>query len=108
MDALEPPTTITEEVLAGIRRARMMVADLTFARPSVYFEAGVAHGMGVHIILTCRSDHNRGTDDAQRVHFDLEQFKISYWSLQGETFSWEAGQRPVDRMHLLHETTFRK
>jgi hypothetical protein len=102
VDEIEPPTTITEEVLAGIRRARIVVADLTFARPSVYFEVGVAHGMGVHVVLTCRSDHNRGTSDAQRVHFDLEQFKISYWSNQGGVFQWDSGQRPVDRMLLLN------
>jgi nucleoside 2-deoxyribosyltransferase len=101
VDAVEPAATIMDELIQGIRRARIMVADLTHARPSVYFEVGVAHGMGVPFVLTCRSDHDPGSADDQRVHFDLKQFKISYWTLREGVFSWEPGMRPSLRMRAL-------
>src|SRR5215467_5107146 len=37
---------ITEKILAMIRRARFIVADLTHDRPNVYFERGYARGLG--------------------------------------------------------------
>lgn len=76
-----------------------MLADLTHARPSVYFEVGYAHGLGVPLLLTCREDHCRGKSDHARIYFDLEQYKISYWSRtsKGE-FNWPKGMEPAERL----------
>ena len=53
-----------------IEKADVVVADLTYARPSVYWEAGYAERR-VPVVYTCRSDHfHPQKDDNLQVHFD--------------------------------------
>ncbi|MBE0573378.1 hypothetical protein IH575_00540 [Candidatus Dojkabacteria bacterium] len=40
---------------------------------------GYAVGLGIPLATTCRQDHFRGERDDQRVHFDLQQYKSSFW-----------------------------
>ncbi len=102
IDATEPETTISDAILQSIVHAVAVVADLTFARPSVYFEAGFAHGLGIPLLLTCRKDHYRGADDTARVHFDLEQYKISFWERTPKgQFQWENKMSPHARLRSL-------
>ena len=54
---------ITEQILVMIKRARLIVADLTNDRPNVYFELGFARGIGKKVITILRS----GT----QPHFDV-------------------------------------
>jgi len=99
VDMNEPPQTITESIIEGITKSACVIADLTYARPSVYFEVGFAHGLGIPLLLTCRKDHYRGKNDGMRVHFDLEQYKISYWSLtKNGNFRWSKGMKPKERL----------
>lgn len=99
VDQSEHSHTITNEILEGIRSAACLVADLTYSRPSVYFEIGLAQGLGVPFVLTCRQDHFRANDEAQKVHFDLEQFKISYWTTPGDgKFIWDKKMHPKERL----------
>ena len=101
VDLTEPRQTITARILDGIRDCRLMIADLTYARQSVYFEVGVAHGLGIPLVLTCRSDHVRNEEDARRLHFDLAQYKISFWQLSAQhKFSWPARMSPIDRLRV--------
>jgi len=55
----EDPTNkgITDLVLSEIRRSQFVVADFTGQRPSVYYEAGFAHGIGREVIACCQTDH---------------------------------------------------
>lgn len=102
VDMTEPAHTITAAIVNGIANARCVMADITHARQSVYFEVGLAHGLGVPVILTCRSDHYRGASDIERVHFDLEQYKISYWTrMDSGDFSWAKGMSPTQRIKVL-------
>ena len=90
VDLREPTRTITDEILEGISEAKFVIADLTYARPSVYFEVGFAHGLGIPIILTCNKNHFKGKRDDSKIHFDLQQYKISFWTkTEPKTFSWE-------------------
>lgn len=89
VDRSEPDRTITELIMQEITQSAAMLADLTYARPSVYFEIGYALGLGIPIILSCREDHYRGIQDDLRVHFDLEQYKISFWKLDEDgEYKW--------------------
>jgi len=102
VDLSEPESTITEAILQGIQVAECVIADLTYARPSVYFEAGFGGGLGVPLLLTCRMDHQKGLDDSERVHFDLEQYKISFWKLEkGGSYIWKKGMDPKSRLKAL-------
>lgn len=68
---------IDDEIIAEIRRSRFLVADFTHgkegARGGVYFEAGFAHGLGIPVIYTCRSDL------IDKVHFDTRQYAHIVW-----------------------------
>jgi hypothetical protein len=57
---------ITDRMLAMIRSARLIVADLTHERPNVYFELGYARGLGKTIVTIMRE----GTE----VHFDVQDW----------------------------------
>lgn len=57
---------ITDQMLAMIRKARLVVADLTYERPNVYFELGYARGLGKTVITILRT----GTTP----HFDVRDW----------------------------------
>ena len=69
---------IDDQIIAEIRRSRFVIADFTHdergARGSVYYEAGLAHGLDIPVIFTCRDDQ---IDD---LHFDTNHFLHLAWS----------------------------
>ncbi len=103
VDMTEPHQTITEKIMEGITVAACVIADLTYARPSVYFEVGYAVGLGIPLVATCRKDHFRGAKDDQRIHFDLEQYKTSFWEINPSGgFTWQSElMRPDKRLTLI-------
>jgi hypothetical protein len=79
VDRIEHNDDIDDRILAEIRAADFAVADLTYARPSAYFEAGFAQ-RAVPVIYTCRADHLHAAPDSPlRVHFDLQMKNIVAW-----------------------------
>jgi len=74
---------IDDQILSELQQSDFVISDLTYARPSVYFEAGVAHGRAIPVIYTCRKDHFLPkADDVHgncRVHFDLQMKPIIRW-----------------------------
>jgi nucleoside 2-deoxyribosyltransferase len=66
-----------------IRKADVVVADLTYARPSAYWEAGYAE-REVPVVYTCRSDHLQAQPDDTngnlQIHFDLRNTNLITWS----------------------------
>ena len=78
IDDTEHINKIDDEIIREIRRSRFMVADFTSgnagARGSVYYEAGFAHGLGIPVIPTCR------TDQLDKIHFDTRQYAHISWS----------------------------
>jgi hypothetical protein len=66
---------IDDEIIAEIRRARFVVADLTLKNAGAYFEAGFAMGLGKPVIWTCR----QAEIDSGGVHFDTRQYSIVPW-----------------------------
>jgi len=70
---------IDAEIIANIRRSRLLVADLHCgddgARGGVYFEAGYAMGHGIPVFWTChQEDLDRG-----KIHFDVRQYVFTPW-----------------------------
>ena len=67
------------QIIAHLRDSDFCITDLTYARPSVYFEAGFAQRAS-EVIYTVRSDHLRpGQPDNLRVHFDLQMKPLVRW-----------------------------
>ena len=90
VDRLEHNDDIDDKILELIAACDFCIADLTYARPSVYYEAGRAHGLGKPVIFTARSDHFRPSNNDDfgnlRIHFDLQMKNIIKWSKSVDTF----------------------
>ena len=73
VDRREFTGRIDDEIVAQIRRSRFVVADFTGHRGGVYWEAGLAEGLGLPVIFTCRKD------DMENLHFDVRQNNTIVW-----------------------------
>lgn len=108
MGRLEHNDDINKRIIEEIERCDFAIADLTYARPSVYFEAGFA-GRNVDVIYTCRKDHLHPQPDDKfgnlKVHFDLVTRNIISWSDPGDrTFA----RRLVRRVALVTKPLLRR
>lgn len=73
IDGKEHNNKIDDEIVAEIRRSGLLVADFTEHRGGVYFEAGLAQGLGLPVIWTCRKDY------IDSAHFDTRQYSHIVW-----------------------------
>jgi nucleoside 2-deoxyribosyltransferase len=82
VNRVEHNENIDQKINKLIEGCDFAIADLTYARPSVYYEAGYA-GRIVPVIYTVRSDHFRQRDNdpegTRCVHFDLQMKNIVGW-----------------------------
>lgn len=78
IDKKEHSNKIDDEIVAEIRRSGLVVADFTGNRGGVYFEAGLAQGLGIPVIWTCQKDH------LNAVHFDTRQYNHIDWETPAE------------------------
>lgn len=80
IDRREHRDDLNNFIIRMLRESDIALADLTYSRPSVYYEAGFAERQ-IPVIYTVRKDHlNRSQqDDRLWVHFDLEMKKIVPW-----------------------------
>jgi nucleoside 2-deoxyribosyltransferase len=70
---------INYQIIEQLNKCSFCIADLTYARPSVYYEAGYAQ-REVEVIYTVRADHLRKDQpEDRRVHFDLQMKPLIKW-----------------------------
>lgn len=74
---------IDDEIIAQIRRSRLVVADFSLHRAGVYYEAGFAKGLGLEVFFTCRKE------DLASLHFDV---------LQSNTIDWQSPEELRQRL----------
>ena len=69
---------IDAKIFELISQSRFLVADFSGNRSGVYYEAGFAHGLGIPVVHTCRSDW------FGKLHFDVKTINtIEYSESQG-------------------------
>lgn len=76
IDRKEHNNKIDDEIIAGIRRSKFLVADFTGHRGGVYFETGFATGLGLPVIWLCRQD------ELEKTHFDTRQYNFIVWEAE--------------------------
>jgi len=75
----EDNSDINNQIIDQLNRADFCITDLTYTRPSVYFEAGYAQ-REIEVIYTVRTDHlKKDQPDDLRVHFDLQMKPLIKW-----------------------------
>lgn len=63
---------IIPRILSGIRQSAFVIADVTTPAPNVYYEIGLAEGMGKQVIFSAR----RGIT----LPFDIADIPVLFWS----------------------------
>lgn len=64
--------SITERIFHNLRTAKIIVADLTEARPNCYYELGIAHALRKEVIHLAYS--------GQDIHFDVKDWNFIIYS----------------------------
>ncbi len=90
VDRIEHNENIDKKIFELLDSSDIAIADITYARPSVYYEAGYAAGKELPVIYIVRGDHFRTRDDDPyghfRVHFDLQMKNIIPWKDPDQAF----------------------
>ncbi|MEP6737098.1 MAG: hypothetical protein ABJA70_16360, partial [Chryseolinea sp.] len=58
--------TINDEIIAGLRKCKFCIADFSYHRNGVYFEAGFALGQKKPVIYSCMKE------EFAKAHFDIK------------------------------------
>lgn len=66
---------IDDQLRVQIRRARILIADLTHANNGAYWEAGFAEGLGIAVIYTCKESEFK-----KQAHFDTNHHLTVMWN----------------------------
>lgn len=64
---------IIDQVLAGIRAARVLVAELTSRNPNVFYELGLAHALKKPVVLVSSNESD--------VPFDVRHIRVIYYDV---------------------------
>ena len=65
--------TINDEIIGKIKSSKIVIADFTGQRNSVYFEAGFALGLNIPVIWTCKKEEEK------ELSFDTRQYPHTLW-----------------------------
>lgn len=64
-DAIDKPGTITRQIIEYLIKSRLVIADLSFHNPNVFYELAIRHAARLPVVQIIRA--------ADRVPFDLSQ-----------------------------------
>jgi hypothetical protein len=72
-DQIDNPGLITAQVIEHLLRSRLVVADLSFHNPNVFYELAIRHATGKPTVLVCRSEDRLPFDiaDVRTVRVDM-------------------------------------
>jgi hypothetical protein len=66
-DAIDKPGVITRQVIEYLLRARLVVVDLSFHNPNVFYELAIRHAARLPVVQLIRT--------ADRIPFDVNQIR---------------------------------
>ena len=64
-DAIDKPGTITKQIIEYLIRSRLVIADLSFHNPNVFYELAIRHAARLPVVQIVRA--------SDRIPFDLSQ-----------------------------------
>ncbi|NLF99507.1 MAG: hypothetical protein GX565_05075, partial [Lentisphaerae bacterium] len=76
IDSREHANKITDEQIVDLRRASIVVADLTGQSPLAFFGAGLAVGLGKPLFWTCEEGEARD----KKLFVDTRQVVVTPWT----------------------------
>jgi len=68
VDEFQNNQKITDNILEGIRKAEYVIADLTYSKPNVYYEAGFAHALNKTPIYIAK--------ESTKFEFDVKDYPV--------------------------------
>ena len=80
IDRKEHNNEISGEILQEIIKSKIVIADVTYQRNGVYFEAGFALGHKKSVIWSCQKE------DLKNVHFDTRQYNHIVWEDEDDLY----------------------
>lgn len=66
-DAIDKPGVITRQIIEYLLKARLVIADLSFHNPNVFYELAIRHACRLPVVQIIRA--------ADRIPFDLSQIR---------------------------------
>jgi hypothetical protein len=94
-DELVRVGALTENVWKGIVRAGLMIADVSAPNPNVFYEIGLAHGIGKDVFVL-KQDAARVPADFGGAHYyeySLQDLPDGRNRLQAALSAWASGVR---------------
>lgn len=73
VDEVEHNDGIMDKIIGLIKAARFVIADLTYQKQGVYYEAGFAKSLGLEVI------HTVNERDFKNCHFDVQHLNLIVW-----------------------------
>lgn len=70
---LETPGLITDQIWYGIRRADVVIADISGSNPNVFYELGLAHALGKEVVIAAQG--------LERPPFDVSTARLLRYEL---------------------------
>ncbi len=71
-DEIKGQNNILGDIIGGIVKSDLIVADLTGANPNVYYELGISHALNKNVILI--------TQEIEELPFDLRSYRVVGYS----------------------------
>jgi hypothetical protein len=91
-DDIWESASIIQDVVTLIDRSRIVICDCTGRNPNVFYEAGIAHTLGRHVILI--------TQNKSDIPFDLRHLRFVYYLNNNEGLN-RLKQTLIERMQTL-------
>ena len=73
IDEVEHNDGVMDKIIVHIHESRFVVADLTYNKSGVYYEAGYAKAHGLSVVFTVKEDH------LKYCHFDVKHLNLIVW-----------------------------